>query len=72
MKGLHSAEQRVFPEEIANGKITAILVIDKRVQIPAFHDMADLHIRDKVRSIIKTEIDRENNAQDEEELLPVN
>ena len=28
----------------------------KRVQIPAFYGMADLQIRDKVRSIIKAKI----------------
>ena len=34
--------------------------------------MADLHIRDKVRSIIKAKVDSENTTQDEEELLPGN
>ena len=30
----------------------------KRVQIPAFYGMADLQIRDKVRSIIKVKIEK--------------
>ena len=30
----------------------------KRAQIPAFYGMADLQIRDKVRSIIKTQIEK--------------
>ena len=72
LEGLHSAIQRVFPEEIADGKITVTLVKVKRVQIPAFHGMTDLQIRDKVRSIIKAKIIDENNTQDEEELLPGN
>ena len=45
-KDLHSAKQRVFAEETANGKITATLVNAKRVQIPVFHGKANLHIRD--------------------------
>ena len=53
LKDLHSANQHAFSEEIGNGKITATLVNNKRVQIPAFHGMADLQIRDKVQSIIK-------------------
>ena len=72
LKDLHSANQRVFAEETSNGKITATLVNAKRVQIQAFHDMADLQIRDKVRSIIKAKIDSENSTQDEEQLLPGN
>ena len=48
------------------------LVKAKRVQIPAFHGMTDLQIRDKVRSVIKANIVDENNTQDEEELLPGN
>ena len=72
MKDLHSPKQRVFSEETANGKITATLVNVKRVQIPSFHGMADLQIRDKVRSIIKAKIDSGNNTQDEEEILPDN
>ena len=65
-------QQRVFAEEIANGKITATLVNTKRVQIPVFHGMADLQIGDKVQSIIKERTDGENNTQDEEQLLPGN
>ena len=42
LKDLRSARQRVFAEEIANGKITTALVNAKRVQVPVFHDMADL------------------------------
>ena len=72
LKDLHSPKQRVFAEETAYGKITATLVNVKRAQIPAFHGMADLQIRDKVGSIIKAKIDSENNMQDEEELLPDN
>ena len=72
LKDLHSAKQRVFAEETANGKITATLVNAKRVQIQVFHGMADLQIRDKVRSIIKAKIDSENSTQDEEQLLPGN
>ena len=44
LEGLHIAIQRVFPEEIADGKITVTLVKVKRVQIPAFHGMTDLQI----------------------------
>ena len=40
------------------------------VQIPAFHGMADLQIRGKVRSIIKAKTGSENNTQYEQELLP--
>ena len=58
----------MFSEEIANDKITATLVNAKRVQISHFHGMADLQMRDKVRSIIKSKNDSENNTQDEEEL----
>ena len=61
----------MFTEEITDGKITATLVKAKRAQIPAFHG-TDPQIRDNVRSIIKAEIDRENNTQDKEELLPGN
>ena len=71
MKDLHSVKQRVFAEEINDGKIKATLVKAKRVQIPVFHG-TDLQIRDKVRSIIKAKIDSENNTQDKEELLPAN
>ena len=53
-------------------KLQLLIVNDKRVQISAFHSMADLHIRDKVRSIIKGKVDSENTTQDEEELLPGN
>ena len=62
----------MFAEEIADGKIAVTLVQAKRVQIPAFHGMTDLQIRDKVRSIIKAKIDSGNITQDEEELLPGN
>ena len=61
----------MFTEEITDGKITATLVKAKRAQISAFHG-TDLQIRDNVRSIIKAEIDSENNTQDKEELLPGN
>ena len=71
-KNLHSTKQRVFAGEIANGKIKATLVNAKRVQIPVFHGMADIQIRDKVWSILKAKVDSENNAYDEEELLPDN
>ena len=71
MKDLHSAKQRAFANEIADRKITATLVNTKRVQICAFHG-TDIHIRDKVLSIIKAKIDSENNIQDKEELLPGN
>ena len=71
MKDLHSAKQQVFAEETTDGKITATLVKGKRVQIPVFHG-ADLQIQDKVRSIIKANIDSESNTQDTEELLPGN
>ena len=72
LEDLHSTIQRVFAEEIADGKITVTLVKAKRVQIPSFHGMTDLQIRDKVRSIIKADIVDENNTQDEAELLPGN
>ena len=72
LKDFHSAKQRVFAGEIANGKITATLVNTKRVQISVSHGMADLQIQDKVRPIIKSKLDSENNTQDEEELLPGN
>ena len=52
MKGHHSAKQRVFSEEIAEGKIAVKLVKAKRIQILAFHG-TDLRIRDRVRSIIQ-------------------
>ena len=42
LQDLHSAIQQVFAEEIADGKITVTLVKAKRVQIPAFHGMADM------------------------------
>ena len=71
MKGRHSAKQRVFSEEIAEGKITVKLVKAKRIQILAFHG-TDLRIRDRVRSIIKAKLDGENDTQDKEELLPGN
>ena len=41
MKDLHSANQRVFAEETADGKLQLNV---KRVQIPAFYGMADLQI----------------------------
>ena len=72
LKDLRSEKQRVLAEEIADGKITATLANAKRVQIPVFHGMADLQIREKVRSVIKAKTDSENNTQDEEELLPGN
>ena len=71
LKDLHSAKQRVFSEEIADGKTTAKLVRDKRLQIPVFHG-TDLWIRDRVRSIIKAKLDSKNDTQDKEELLPGN
>ena len=71
LKDLHSAKQRVFSEEISDGKITAKLVKAKRIQIPVFHG-TDLRIRDRVRSIIKARLDNENDTQDKEELLPGN
>ena len=64
--------QGVFAEKIADDKIKTTLVKAKSVQIPVFHGMADLHICDKVRSIIKAKIVDENNVQDEEKLLPGN
>ena len=72
LKDLRSEKQWVLAEEIANGKITATLANAKRVQIPVFDGMADLQIREKVRSVIKAKTDSENNPQDEEELLPGN
>ena len=45
VEDLHSAIQRVFAKEIANGKITVTLVKVKRVQILAFYGMIDLQIR---------------------------
>ena len=71
MKDVHSAKQRVFADEIVDGKITATLGNAKRVQIWAVHG-TDIQMRDKVRSIIKAKIDSENNMQDKEELLPGN
>ena len=71
LKDLHSAKQRMFSEEIADGKITPKLVKTKRIQIPAFH-RTNLRIRDKVRSIIKAKLDTENDTQDKEELVPGN
>ena len=71
LKDFHSAKQRIFSEEIADGKITPKLVKAKRIQIPVFH-RTDLRIRDKVRSIIKAKLDSENDTQDKEELLPGN
>ena len=58
LKDLHSAKQRVFSEEIADGKITAKLEKAKRIQIPVFHG-TDLRIRDRVRSIMKAKLDSE-------------
>ena len=72
LENLHNAMQRLFTEEIAHGKITVTLVKAKRVQIPAFHGMIDLQIRDKVQSIIKVKIVDQNNTQDKRELLPAN
>ena len=72
LEDLHNAMQRLFTEEIADGKITVTLVKAKRVQIPAFHGMIDLQIRDKVQSIIKVKIVDQNNTQDKRELLPAN
>ena len=60
--------QRILPIV----KLQLLIVNDKRVQISAFRDMADLHIPNKVRSIIKAKVDSENTTQDEEELLPGN
>ena len=71
MKDVHSAKQRVFEHEIVDGKITATLGNAKRVQACAFHG-TDIQMRDKVRSIIKANIDSENDMQDKEELLPGN
>ena len=71
LKDLHSAKQRVFSEEIADGKITATQVKAKSIQIPAFRGK-DLRIRDKIRSIIKAKVNSENDTQDKEELLPGN
>ena len=51
LEDLHSAIQRVFADEIADGKIRVILVKTKKVQIPVFHGITDLQIRDKVGSI---------------------
>ena len=51
LEDLHSAIQRVFADEIADGKIRVTLVKAKKVQIPVFHGITDLQIRDKVRSI---------------------
>ena len=70
LKYLHSAMQRVFAEEIGDGKIPITLVKGKEGAIPAFHGMKDL--QDKVWSIIKAKIVDENNTEDEEELLPGN
>ena len=69
LKDLHIEKQRVFSEEIADGKTTAKLVKAEWIQIPAFHD---LRTRDRVRSIIKAKLDSENDTQDKEELLPGN
>ena len=71
LKDLHIEKQRVFSEEIADGKTTAKLLKAERIQIPAFHG-TDLRIRDRVRSIIKAKRDSENDTQDKEELLPGN
>ena len=46
LKDLHSAKQRVFAKEIADGKIIATFLRAKRVHIPALHGMTDLQIRD--------------------------
>ena len=51
LEDVHSAIQRVFADEIADGKITVTLVKAKKVQIPVFHGITDLQIRDKVQSI---------------------
>ena len=72
LEDLHSTLQRVFAQEIADGKITFTLVKAKRVQIPSFHSMTDLQEQDKVRSIIRLKIDGGNITQDKEELLPGN
>ena len=72
LKDFYGAKQQVFAEEIANSKTAATPVNVKRVQIPVSHGMLDFQIQDKVRSIIKSKIDSENNTQDEEELLPGN
>ena len=45
LEDLHSAIQRMFAKEIADGKITVTLVKVKKVQILAFHGMIDLQIR---------------------------
>ena len=66
---LHRAMQRVFAEETGDGNIKITLVKAKGGEIPAFHGMKDLQIRDKVRSIIKVKTVDENNTEDEEELL---
>ena len=49
LEDLHSAIQRVFADEIADGKIA--LIKTKKVQIPVFHGLTDLQIRIKVWSI---------------------
>ena len=72
LEDLHSTLQRVFAEEIADGKITFTLVKAKRVQIPSFRSMTDLQKQDKVRSIIRVKVDGGNITQDKEELLPGN
>ena len=46
LKDLHNAKELVFAEEIADDKIIATYLMAKRVQIPAFHCMIDLQIRD--------------------------
>ena len=68
MEDLHSAIQ-VFAEEIANGKITVILVKLEGTG-PSLPWYDNLQIRDKLRSIIKVKSVDESNTQDEEELLP--
>ena len=42
LEDLYSAIQRVFADEIADGKITVVLVKTKKVQIPVFHGIKDL------------------------------
>ena len=59
----------VFAEEIADGIMTVTLTKVKSVQILAFRGMTDLHIQDRVRSIIKVKVVYQNNTQDKGELL---
>ena len=68
----HSGMQPMFSEEIGDGKITVTLVKAKGGEMPVFHVIKDLQIREKVPPIIKVKFVDENNTDDEEELLPGN